>query len=293
MRVSGGAARRDGRRRWPAASGGGARRRTLNYSFSARFGTRSAPTRSVEDNKDGGCGEEVTEQPVDAAARVSNSGDVARAPRCTGSTTNGTGGLLTSGRKSWTALRRRDGGGGGDSMAVAEARVWLRRRTGRQRRRLDRRSGRGGAALNSPRTDPLACGPCAGVVPEADSGRQWRSPGRARQGGRDDIWARQVSDSGRRRRQFAGPAGPSLLCKAEPRSELLGCHAKGIGLRPTAAAGLLCGLERLRPAGLEGRMGGWFRNLGKGIMKGNQEIEFKHELEFRQSKTMLQHVCNI
>jgi hypothetical protein len=232
MRASGGAARRDGRRRWPAASGGGARRRTLNYSFSARFGTRSAPTRSVEDNKDGGCGEEVTEQPVDAAARVSNSGEVARAPRCTGSTTNGTSGLLTSGRRSWTALRRRDGGGGRDSTAVAEARVWLRRRTGRQRRRLGRRSGRGGAALNSPRTDPLACGPCAGVVPEADSGGSG--------GVRVGHGKVEGMTSGPDRSVTAGDGGGSLLgrlgrlCCAKP--------SRGASCWAAARRGSACGL---------------------------------------------------
>jgi hypothetical protein len=54
-----------------------------------------------------------------AMARLGYSGEVAREPRCTGSTTNGAGGLLTSRRGSWTASRRRDNGGGGESTAAA------------------------------------------------------------------------------------------------------------------------------------------------------------------------------
>jgi hypothetical protein len=51
----------------------------------------------------------------DAAARLGNSGEVARATGCVGTSSSSTRGLLTSLRGSWVASRRRSGGGGEES----------------------------------------------------------------------------------------------------------------------------------------------------------------------------------
>jgi hypothetical protein len=82
--------------------------------------------------------------------------------------------------------------------------------------------------------------------------RRRRSPGRGRREVGDDRWALLVSDSGRgrRRRGLAAVAGP-----AGPRSVLLGCRAKGSGLRLAAAAGLLRGLAVLHGLGCCGLLG--------------------------------------
>jgi hypothetical protein len=76
----------------------------------------------------------------------------------------------------------------------------------------------------------------------------------------DDRWAPLVSDSGRGRRRrglaaVAGPAGPSVLRRAGPRSVLLGCRMKGSWQRPAAAAGLLRGLAVLHRLGCCGLLG--------------------------------------
>jgi hypothetical protein len=109
------------------------------------------------------------------------------------------------------------------------------------------------------------------------------------------MWVPQVSDSGA---EAESGCDGWQAGWAESASGLGGClrgrrRTLGWAAAQAAAAGLL------RPAGLEGRMGRWFRNRGLGIkgfgflkripLKWNSNFEF----ELQQSKEMLQHVCNI
>jgi hypothetical protein len=114
--------------------------------------------------------------------------------------------------------------------------------------------------------DPLACGPRAGVVPEADSG-----VGGGVRVGHGEV---EGMTSGPHRSATAGEGGGGLLgqlgrlCFAELRR---GASCWAAARRGAACVlQLLRGLERLRPAVLEGKMGRWFRNLGKGILEGIQ-----------------------
>jgi hypothetical protein len=114
-----------------------------------RTPTRSA--RNGEAGRDGESGGDAAERPNDAAARQGSSGEVARSMRCMGSTSNGTGALLTSLRGSWVASLRRSGGEGEESKAAATLNIpgglsWRaghakgarRSRTPRRRRGLGR-----------------------------------------------------------------------------------------------------------------------------------------------------------
>jgi hypothetical protein len=81
--------------------------------------TPTSSARSDKATRGGDCGGDAAARADNTAARLGYSGEVARAPPCTGSTTNGVGVQLTSGRRSWTASRRRGSGGGGESTAAA------------------------------------------------------------------------------------------------------------------------------------------------------------------------------
>jgi hypothetical protein len=239
------AAGRDDRRLQPAVSGGGARWRTRSWAPGhdsrggehlrvAREGAKLAGVEAAA----------VTRRRRRATRRCGfslrrRSGEVSRAIRRAGSTTRASTGLLTTLRGSWMAPCRRGGGGGG-----------------KQRRRLrvlvaaahegkgssGRRSGRGGAALNSPGTDPCragqAQGSCRRRTRAAARGATVSGSGTTR--GRDDSWAPWVSDC----RAEAARAGGAGL--AGPRTRAAACCAKGCcGRRQLLAC---AGLSGLRPA---------------------------------------------
>jgi hypothetical protein len=96
-------------RRRAAVAGGEQRQSSPANSIAgsgARFEARRAPTRSArssEATRGSESGGDAAERPDDAVVRHGNSGEVARAPRCKGSTTSGAGRLLTSLRRSWMA----------------------------------------------------------------------------------------------------------------------------------------------------------------------------------------------
>jgi hypothetical protein len=74
--------------------GGVRRRRTLTRVLVHGLGARKTPTcstRSDEAARGGGGGGDAAARADNAAARLGYSGEVARAPRCSGSTTNGAG----------------------------------------------------------------------------------------------------------------------------------------------------------------------------------------------------------
>jgi hypothetical protein len=67
----------------------------------------------------GESGGHAAERRDGVAARLRNSGEAARVTRCTGSTTSGTGAMLTSWRSSGAAPRRREDDDGAESKAAA------------------------------------------------------------------------------------------------------------------------------------------------------------------------------
>jgi hypothetical protein len=88
-----------------------------------RFDAREASTWSArigEANRGGVSGGDTAERTDGAAARLRNSGEVARGDGVHGTSSCGTRGLLTSLRGSWVASRRRSGGRGEESTAAAE-----------------------------------------------------------------------------------------------------------------------------------------------------------------------------
>jgi hypothetical protein len=102
--------------------------------------------RSGEAGRGGDCGRVVAAWADDAAAWLGNSGEVARAPRCTGLTTSGARRFLTSLRGSWETLRQRGDGGGGKQRrrrglgfrrGAAQARVAETARVGELQGRRD------------------------------------------------------------------------------------------------------------------------------------------------------------
>jgi hypothetical protein len=127
-----------------ASADGGERRQGSPVSSisgsGARFKARRTPACSAQSGeattRGGESGGDATERPDDAAARLGNSGETSRELRRMRTMTGDAGVKLTSRCSSRAASRRRGSDGGGDSKAAAEARVWLRRRTDRQRRRL-------------------------------------------------------------------------------------------------------------------------------------------------------------
>jgi hypothetical protein len=130
------------RQRRETAVASGERRRSspaiTNSGSGARFEALLAPKRSVRDDeaaRGGESGDNAAERPDDAAARHGHSGEVARAPRCKGSTTSSAGQLLTSLRRPWMAH---------DDETTATA--GLQRRW-RARVRAARGEGKGGAGL--------------------------------------------------------------------------------------------------------------------------------------------------
>jgi hypothetical protein len=108
------AAEGDGRWRHAAASGGAAHEIELGGSASCASGARMK--RERRGFHLGWCGRRRRDGDDAQRGGVAvNSGDGYWATRCAGTSTSGTGGLLTSVRDSWVASRRRSGGEGEES----------------------------------------------------------------------------------------------------------------------------------------------------------------------------------
>jgi hypothetical protein len=144
---------------------GGDRRRGSSANpilgFGARLEAREASTRSARDgkaNRGGSCDRDAAARAEDAAAWQGSSGEVASATGCTGTSTSGTGGLLSSLRGSWVASRRRSGGEARNRRRRRKARVRVPMAAVHEGKAARVGTSKGGRRLIRAGRTALACG---------------------------------------------------------------------------------------------------------------------------------------